>query len=594
MAGSPWANSRYPPYPAQYAPGAAGSAPGPPAAGSSFDPRRVQYGQPPPAGFYNPAVFSQQRGPAEYQAFAPPSMMPQPHIPSVLTPGSAHRSPSYPALRANSGDLPDLFFTKGPSFPTPHILPQVPPRQSSSQVPQGPHPIPPPHVSQGHPHPPPPPIRQTVSAPAPPVPRKPSFNQPPLPPKPTHTSPPGTLPLSAPGPSTFRERRPSTAPVPFPGLPTFQDVPQPLGSPGPMEESDEALRAALQQSARDAEAAKKREEEELARAMAESLSISKSRPVNTYGTSSASGSRMPHSASSMGASSSAPHSAYSSPSPPGSSKPIAHSPEPLHATVANGSSHYTPSPPAMSQQILDDEALARRLAEEDVELETRQRQEAERAQAQANAQQAEQARRAAEQLRAAEPPSQIPLPPPEYSPSIPALPTPSTVPPTPELSSLSPPVVTPGASRRSSPAQSGPPSPQIDLPRRSSATAVPFPSPPAHDADGRAARSQSFGAYGGAPAPPSVRPPLPHSQSTNGLRPPGPSPQLPSVPERTSSVSQQSQQPQQPGGDSPNSGNGSPTPNGGVPGSSSQFVDNALLRGVSKCLPFLLSIFGSF
>lgn len=493
----------------------------------------MQYAPPPPvAGFYNPAVVPYPPGPADSRMPRGMSMMamPQPSIPSALQPGAGPRSSTYVSHRNNSGDLSgDLFFSDAPRMPMPQV---------SSAPPQ---------------------MRHTVSAPPPPLPRKPSFDAPPLPPKPSKTSPPGALPLYPPvshNTNSFSEPSTSLAQTPVDIVPGRSDTVRP-----PSEEVDPALRAALEQSRRDEEAAKRREEEELAKAMAESLSVSQRRePAQVTPVASGSRSSYYDRGSSSGATAS-----FGSPYPSPalmSTNPFVQSPDSGSLSVPAASPGLlTSSPPGTTQQILDDETLARQIAEEEEQL-ARQKVDEERAKALANAQAAEQARRVAADLTL---PSR---PPPEYPAADPPPPA------TPE--SLQLPVSEPTTSGTPSPVRSTVPSP--DIHRHRSSSAVPTTAP-LYDENVRAGRSQSFGAYGTSPA--ASRPSLPHSPTSNGMRSAAASPKLPSVPEKAASVSSHTS------GETSNYARTNESPgvssrtNDVSPRPTSQYVDTELLRGVS-------------
>ncbi|GJE84106.1 hypothetical protein PsYK624_001810 [Phanerochaete sordida] len=536
MAGTPWGNSRYPPYPAHYA--SAPAAPGP----AAFDPRRAQYTAPPPAaGFYNAAIMQHAQGPADPRMRQMSMMaMPQPNIPPILQPGAGPRATRFENFRSNSGDLSgDLLFREPPRMPMPMPVPQVPTLSSLS----------------------PPQIRHSVSAPAPPLPKKPSFDVPPLPPKPSKTSPPGTLPLypqSANSPRAVSQPSTSYAQTPVDVVPENS---YPALAPSPPVEEDRAFRAALEQSRRDAEAARQREEEELAKAMQESLSLS-SQPPSAVVSPIASGSRSSYydPGPSPGASTS-----FGSPSPALiSTNPFVQSPESVPLPTPS-LGQLSASPPSTSQQIHDDEALARQLAEEE-EQSARQKQDEERARALVNAQAAEQARQVASQL--ALPPRSPPEYPTVASPSFTS--HPPTIPeglplPTPESSTSGTP----------SPIRSGSSSP--DIHRHRSSSALP-PSAPLYEDTVRAGRSQSFGAYSSSAA--ANRPSLPRTPSSNGHRSAAASPKLPSVPEKAaSSVSSHATNEKTSSvGHSHSSPNTSPE---ATPRPASQYVDTELLRGVS-------------
>lgn len=458
--------------------------------------------------------------------------MPQPNIPPVLQPGAGSRSPSYASFRSNSGDLSgDLFFNNVLRMPVPQV--HHPP-----QAPQ---------------------IRQTVSAPPPPLPKKPDFDVPPLPPKPTKTSPPGSLPLyPQPVNSSAASSGPSTSLAQTPRSPV-NDVPEKT-DPAPLpaeEELDVTFQAALEQSRRDAEAARRREEEELARAMAESLTTSPRREAPRISpVLRSSRSSYYEQTSSSGASTSS--GLVFSPPAPRSTNPFVQTPEPISSPRPNVSSVVlTSSPPSIPQQILDDEAVARQIAEEEERL-ARDKQDEERERALANAKAAEQAHKVAAELAL----------PPEYEPANPS-------PPISFETSLTPPVPEPSSFASTSPAQSHVPSPDVHRHRSTSANT----SSPLYDDYVRTGRSQSFGAYG--VGSPGLRPPLPHSSSTNGLKSAAASSKLPSVSERANSVSSHtSDNTSSP--DHPNGSSASPGLSDAAPRPPSQYVDTELLRGVCE------------
>lgn len=549
MAGMPWGDSRYPSFPT----------PAPSAA--PFDPRRSQYAPPQPAGgFYNSAVFTPP--PSLYPGPSPPGTSslyaPPPHqpIPHALKPGGGIRSPSYPSTyRANSGDLAgDLFFQDAPRFPMPQLS-SLPPQQLQS---------PPVHHAPGAHVPYPPRMQHSISAPPPPVPKKPDFSQPPIPPRPAVSTPAvpqlGLYPQS----SAFMSEPSMLLGSVSPPVPE-------RNAPGPSPEEDQALRKALEQSARDAEAAAKREEEELAKAMAASLSISSSPHTgpsptsNSYFT--AADARRP--SLYVDSPGSVVQSNYTSPLPSSSSAPL-----PPSSTPYSTQSHvlsedtspisFTNSPPAMAQQLLDDEALARQLMEEE------QRQ----AQAPAPA-----------PVPASEPVRKLSLPP-QYSEVAPAaslqaspLVGVSTSP-----SGLSPNIPSTSYSSHPSPVRSRPPSPEQHLSRTTSTIAISPISPSVYD-DIRSGRSKSFGGY---TVEKSKRPPMPMQRppSLNSLHPSSPpvpkssSPTLPALQEDTdkpgspASSRHTNSVPSQVGPDTP--------PPSDVPRVTGQYVDSELLRGVSE------------
>ncbi|EKM59152.1 uncharacterized protein PHACADRAFT_249404 [Phanerochaete carnosa HHB-10118-sp] len=462
--------------------------------------------------------------------------MPQPSIPPVLQPGAEPRSPPYAAFRSNSGDLSgDLFFDGPPRMPIPQMY-NTPLPQASPQ------------------------IRYTASAPLPPLPKKPSFDVPPLPPKPTKTSPPGALPLYSQalnGLSTFSE--PSTSSPQTPRLDNVTESVDPALPPA--EEDDVALQAALEQSKGYAEAARRREEEELAKAMAESLTVSPRREsAQVSPIASGSGSSYYEKGPSSSASTSF-GSGFPFPAPT-STISFVQTPEPasLSAPVVSPPV-LTSSPTSMSQQILDDEALARQLAEEEERL-ARQKQDEERAKALADAQAAEQARKVAAELA-------LPPHPPEYQaadpPSFP--PSPLTAP-----EDLALPSPESGGSETPFPLRSTVSSP--DIHRHSGST---HSGAPLCEDNVRAGRSQSFGAYSA--SSPGIKLPLPHSP-LNRPRSSGASPNLPSVPETANSVNSHSGE-NASSTEHTNSLPASPGDNDVAPRSTSQYVDAELLRGVS-------------
>ncbi|KAI0089266.1 hypothetical protein BDY19DRAFT_134737 [Irpex rosettiformis] len=306
-----WGDSRYPPF--------APADSYPPNSQPYNDPRR-QYVQPPPFGFYNPAVASPPQpgypvGPSSLPV--QPIAIPTPSIPSILRPGSggAYRPVNRTSSRA---DIGDLFFGGVPSFPVPEFPGHLPqPTHRPSLVA--------------------PPLNHTVSAP-PPLPRKPDFSQPPLPPKPSYTPPLPTAPPALNGYSQFQQQ--------------LTRPPPPL--PAPINE-EEDFRRAIEQSTLDARARKQQEDEELARAMQESLRVN-SHPSTLAGgdgglSSSPTSYNFPVSAPAL----------YTTPSG------YFGSPERMSLPLSDPSTPGPRSRANSAKQVSDDEAMARRLVKEEIE-----------------------------------------------------------------------------------------------------------------------------------------------------------------------------------------------------------------------------------
>ncbi len=520
MAAPGWGNSPYP-HPGRYPPNR-----------SPYDPRRQQYFQPATPGFYNPAVFPNQ------QAYAPHTPTSAPPIPSILKPGRGPPvSPPVGGFRANSfsSELSgDIFFQNPspPAFPQPQIQ-----------------------------HIPPPQIRHTVSAPAPHIPRKPDFNQPPLPPKPSLSIQDGPGPSLYPQPvasTSLHDRSPRVPPkVLNPGSDKHTSSPN----------SDTDFNRALQQSAEADAEIRRQEEEDLARALEESLRTSPRRassplppslhiPIDDR-------SGFEHSPGSH-ESDHVTHPAYILTSTPFLTSPVsspsAHAEGSSQRRDAKPDAVYN-SPPRMDRQILDDEAFARSLLEEEQRAA---KQAVEQGKAQTNQDSS----------------SSSPLPPvepglPQYDNIVfPPHPLPATTPNSPSINSA-PPMATHSYGQRT------PESPQIPSPgpilgRSTSANVV--PTYPVHDSETRNGRSLSFGASGTKSV---ARPPL--NESSNE-----PSPQLK---HKTSTAFPQplpSVQEHSPSGSS----QGSPQPPTESPPlihrTSSQYIDNELLKGVSECEPQIL------
>ncbi|TCD70833.1 hypothetical protein EIP91_001523 [Steccherinum ochraceum] len=287
------------------------------------------------------------------------SVHPTSRIPPMLQPGNRDRRPSMNNLRQNSGDL----FFQGPTpFPMPHIpKPHSPPRHAPRQH---------------HQHPPPPQLRHSQSSPAPPIPVKP-YHSPPVPPKPYAflDDAPSTIPLYPQPIHNSHSQRPlevQTAPIstadlqrsPFYGI--DHDSPPPPRPPRPLsrEQDDPELKKALELSTQSAlETARKRQEtlhredEEIARAVQESLRLNASgftMPIPEHLAVPEVPVQMPMPSTSEPSSSS-----YDS-------FPSAFSSEPPRSYYSETPSNaFTSSPPTAGSQISEDERLARQLVEEE-------------------------------------------------------------------------------------------------------------------------------------------------------------------------------------------------------------------------------------
>ena len=261
---------------------------------------------PPMPGFYNPAI-PQPRPGTPPTAGSPPAF-PQPRIglPPSLVPG---RRPTFTVPRSQSNDY--FFQNDSPSF-------HVPPRH-------------------------------TQTAPVPPLPRKPDFDQPPLPPKPslspTATSAPTSPPLLN-GAALYASPEPS----PLPSAP-----PLPPPPPRQHEEDDDILHRVLEISAQESQQSHGEpmlsEEEQLARAMEESLKMSSRFSVPSPDR---------------------PPSIMTSSPEQGPTAPSRHSIPDLDITLASlsrrASQRVSGGFRLAAAQISADEALARQLAEEEERL----------------------------------------------------------------------------------------------------------------------------------------------------------------------------------------------------------------------------------
>ena len=292
-------------------------------------------------GFYNPALPHPQAQPASPPGHpGPPPAFPQPRVglPPSLVPG---RKSTYSVPRSHSNDF---FFQ--PDIPSP--------------------------TSYGYPYPHPR-HAQTDPAPPPPLPRKPAFEQPPLPPKPRMPGAPPLLPLGSPG-------SPSQPPhngSPYNGsyLTSPEPIPEPSTPPLPVsperaEDDDAILSRVLEMSAKETRPVQPSgepmlsEDEQIARALAESLKISASLSVLS--------SPADRQAFFINAS---PEQALVPLPSPSTSRPISgSSAQPLQPS-SNSSSKRVSAGAYIAKQISADEALARRLQEEMEEEERRQAQE---------------------------------------------------------------------------------------------------------------------------------------------------------------------------------------------------------------------------
>ncbi|PIL37047.1 hypothetical protein GSI_00739 [Ganoderma sinense ZZ0214-1] len=290
-------------------------------------------------GFYNPALpHPQTQPPSPPGPPGSPPAFPQPRVglPPSLVPG---RKSTYAVPRSHSND----FFFQSEGLSSTYGYPHLHPRHA-----------------------------QTNPVPAPPLPRKPVFEQPPLPPKPRMPGPPPPLPLGSPGSPSHVPYNGSphsasyfTSPEPIPG-PSAPPLPV---SPEPEEDDDAILSRVLEMSAKEARPIQPSsepmlsEDEQIARALAESLKINASLPV---------------------LSPPADHRAFINTSPeqapvplpgPSASRPISGSSvQPLQA-FSKGSSERASVGSYIAEQISADEALARQLQEEMEEEERRQAEE---------------------------------------------------------------------------------------------------------------------------------------------------------------------------------------------------------------------------
>ena len=294
-------------------------------------------------GFYNPALPHPQAPASPPGPPGPPPAFPQPRVglPPSLVPG---RKSTYSVPRSHSNDF---FFQSEAHSPTTYGYPHPHPRHAQSDP-----------------------------VPAPPLPRKPVFEQPPLPPKPRMPGPPPPLPLGSPG---------SPPQLPYNGSPhsgTYFISPEatpgpsapPLPvSPQPEDDDDAILSRVLELSAKETRPLQPSgepmlsEDEQIARALAESLKINASLPI---------------------LSPPADHQAFINASPeqvpiplpgPSASRPISGiSVQPLQP-LTQGSSKRVGTGVYIAEQISADEALARQLQEEMEEEERRQAEEEEQA-----------------------------------------------------------------------------------------------------------------------------------------------------------------------------------------------------------------------
>lgn len=581
---SPWGDNRYPPSqsPGRYPPNGQQN--------QQYDPR-LQYGQPAAPGFYNPAILPPRQ-----------PQFPIPTIPHILMPGGRGILPPPTPFRGASGDLSgDLFFQSPPSFPKAEV-----------------------HI------PLPPPIKHTISAPAPPLPKKPDFHQPPVHLRPAQTAPPGAFPTLDLYPQTvhipadsFPQEKISAStqgyaratPIEQP-FKRENDVPAPPIS-GPEQsanarvQEDAELKRALEQSKRDAEARRLREDDELARAMQESLQVQPRRtppsalpalhipssshalsPPSRHSPASSSASREHDLSLSQTASPSSYFPPVSSGSPLGLRKAHSHyfpSPEagptpqagPSSSTSSTGASRQ--SQPV--QQILDDEALARSLMEEEERemKHMREEEQAKRMREQEHAKQRQNAsvspvvRENGSHGSGAAPPQYMEVMP-GSSPAVSHKP-PTSSPTIPSSSSLAP----PHSGRRD--ASPSTPEPSLfpangSLYRSISANASPKPDT---SLEARSSRSHSFAAS----TPHTQTSRIPSTQSSPNTSKSPPLYPLPSVQEGIDTSSSSS------GGVASGSPGAAPNPNESRPPpppvTSTQFVDPELLQGVSKYTSAIVS-----
>ena len=297
-------------------------------------------------GFYSPALAQMPQPPTPPTAPAFPQ--PRPGLPPSLVPGRASTS-SIPRAQSN-----DFFFQQGSMFPIP---------------------------------------RHSQTAPVPPLPRKPDFDQPPLPPKPMLSPP---VPPSPHEPNGFAAAQSSpsyfASPEPTP-LPLIHSPP-PVPSAPPLhaaaeDDHDDILKRVLEMSAQESRdaSAQPTEEELIARAMQESLRFSPPTmsplappPRQHAMTSSPEQNPIPIPDVDFSAGSSSYAAAAHAP------PPLPRLPSPPRAGSSHPGSSYFPSGeargsrPHVAQQISEDEALARQLAQEEEQLlEEERRKEAEAA-----------------------------------------------------------------------------------------------------------------------------------------------------------------------------------------------------------------------
>ena len=446
----------------------------PPHAQPYGHPLAVHPGHP---GHHNHLSHSQSYHPPAHYHQSPPTNSTS-HIPHVLKPGGPSRSSTNPATRSNSSDL---FFQQPPpalpAFPQPQPQPQ------------------PTYPTQ---HPEHPPLRHAYTSPAgPPVPQKP-YIAPPIPPKPSISSPPAPGPSSIPLYPQQIAASSSMQPQNFGGqnsLAVYNDMKEQMpiqSSPKMIDEEAEfkrILALSAQESVAREEHRKKtltREDEELERALQESLRLNSYPEFSLPVTASPQGPAFPFpevGPSPIQASpSSPPPGPEPSPSFPFPQQLTPHTFEPEAPRENLQAGQYTSSPTRFADQIAADEAFARRLLEE----------EQERSQSQPPPQ--------APPLRPTSQPRASPPPPSQTAPPVPApfssqvddavapplynevvrnsLPqTAPAVAPTgsnslfPTQSAMPPPSSSP------SPGHSRASSPKPNLARHSSANAVPTPSP---------------------------------------------------------------------------------------------------------------------
>ena len=420
---SPWGTGTYPP------PGPPGQYPPPPPTFQNDQRRQIQFPQPAIPGFYNPAVAAA----AQYQPSRPGysgaissqfnSVAATGHIPSALQPGGGmHRTTSIPNMRPNGSDF---YYQQPPPMPPmqqQYVAPQhhAPPMRHTQSVPP-----PLPHKPYNQPPlPPKPPLNtpangvppggamypQSVVGPGPPPQTSPTsvqaFSGVHYPARDKvhpetrhhHTVPAGMHPQQVANMGAPLQMFPNHNPDPRDTVPDFSqftpDVKEPptrptprhtLNTPPQEDDEDEELRRVLEMSAKAAEEAKRhknsKEEEELARALQESLHVNHRVPQPQYGGLDAESSHNVMFPSPETLSSSLPPESSTS-----NSVSPAFSNSTLPTTAYSYESHeiydqksstnpFTSSPRNFASQIADDEAFARRLMEEEREREEREEQE---------------------------------------------------------------------------------------------------------------------------------------------------------------------------------------------------------------------------